>query len=232
MTIGERIRAVRQQKGMTQKQVADACNMADSAIRKYESGIQTPKIETLQRIADALGVTASSLRPPDLYWEDENGIGHTEPQHIDSEHTYLWDNMRQYRKAVGLTQKALSEKADVPLKMIRAYESDNSGYFIARAELERIAAVLQIQPETLLGDSVTAEWMQLTFQENCYRQVNEAMQKLNIAGQQEAVKRVEELTYIPRYRAKQAPQSTPPAQEGTDITPAETPPQRPQEGEE
>ena len=56
MMIGERIRAIRKQKGMTQKQIADKCGMADSAIRKYESGVVTPKIETLQRIAEALEV--------------------------------------------------------------------------------------------------------------------------------------------------------------------------------
>lgn len=56
MTVGERIKAIRKEKGLTQKQVANGCGMADSAIRKYESGLITPKIETLQRIADALGV--------------------------------------------------------------------------------------------------------------------------------------------------------------------------------
>jgi len=61
VTIGERIRALRKERGMTQKQVAEKCGMADSAIRKYESGSQTPKVETLQRIADALNVPLFSL---------------------------------------------------------------------------------------------------------------------------------------------------------------------------
>lgn len=63
MTIGERIRYFRKQKAMTQKQVADACGMADSAIRKYESGTQVPKIETLQRIANALNIPVQQLMP-------------------------------------------------------------------------------------------------------------------------------------------------------------------------
>lgn len=54
MTIGERIKEARKQKGMTQKQVADKCGMADSNLRAYELGKAKPKIETLQRIADAL----------------------------------------------------------------------------------------------------------------------------------------------------------------------------------
>ena len=61
MTVGERIKAIRKEKGLTQKQVATGCGMADSAIRKYESGLITPKFETLQRIADALNVQVLEL---------------------------------------------------------------------------------------------------------------------------------------------------------------------------
>ncbi|MGN8875284.1 helix-turn-helix domain-containing protein [Pseudoflavonifractor sp. HCP28S3_F10] len=61
MKIGEKIRFIRLEKGMTQKQVAERCGMADSAIRKYESGTQTPKIETLRRIAEALDVSIYEL---------------------------------------------------------------------------------------------------------------------------------------------------------------------------
>lgn len=61
MTVGERIKKIRLEKGMTQKQVADSCGMADSAIRKYESGQITPKFDTIQRIALALEVNPGEL---------------------------------------------------------------------------------------------------------------------------------------------------------------------------
>ncbi len=51
---GDRIRQLRKEKGLTQKQLGDLCGMADSAIRRYESGRQNPKIETLKKIASAL----------------------------------------------------------------------------------------------------------------------------------------------------------------------------------
>ena len=60
-SIGETIRKTRIEKGLTQKEVAERCGMADSAIRKYESGKVCPKIETLKRIAEALGVDPYSL---------------------------------------------------------------------------------------------------------------------------------------------------------------------------
>lgn len=61
MAVGDNIRKARLEKGLTQKQVADACGMADSAIRKYESGQVTPKYNTLQRIAYALGYSVGYL---------------------------------------------------------------------------------------------------------------------------------------------------------------------------
>ncbi|MBD9002822.1 MAG: helix-turn-helix domain-containing protein [Faecalibacterium prausnitzii] len=63
MTIGERIYFCRLERKMTQKQLAEKAGMADSAIRKYESGRITPKFETLNRIAAALEVPWTTLYP-------------------------------------------------------------------------------------------------------------------------------------------------------------------------
>jgi len=54
MTVGESIRKHRLSKGLTQKQLGELCNIAESAIRRYESGRVRPKLETLGRIATAL----------------------------------------------------------------------------------------------------------------------------------------------------------------------------------
>lgn len=59
--VGEMIRKYRIEKGMTQKKLGELCGIADSNIRKYETGKQTPKINTLQRIADALKVSIYNL---------------------------------------------------------------------------------------------------------------------------------------------------------------------------
>lgn len=59
MTLGENIKRIRQEKKLTQKQLGNLCTpkMADSAIRRYEAGKANPKIETVQKIATALGVS-------------------------------------------------------------------------------------------------------------------------------------------------------------------------------
>lgn len=61
METGELIRAARIKRGLTQKQLGDLCGMADSAIRRYESGRGNPTQRTIQRLAAALGVDPYSL---------------------------------------------------------------------------------------------------------------------------------------------------------------------------
>lgn len=61
MPTGTRIKELRKQKGLTQKQLGELCGMYESQIRKYENGNANPKIETLQKIAFVLGVPITEL---------------------------------------------------------------------------------------------------------------------------------------------------------------------------
>ncbi len=67
MPTGTKIKEIRKQKGLTQKQLGDLCGIADSNIRKYENGKQNPKIETLLKIATALECDLSDLMDSDEY---------------------------------------------------------------------------------------------------------------------------------------------------------------------
>lgn len=61
MAIGDNIKSLRKQKGMTQKQLADASGLIDSTLRTYELGKANPKPATVTRIAEALGVSIAEL---------------------------------------------------------------------------------------------------------------------------------------------------------------------------
>ena len=63
--IGEKIKSFREKQGLTQKELGSLCGMADSAIRKYESGAVKPKMTTVSRIAKALGVETLILTKDD-----------------------------------------------------------------------------------------------------------------------------------------------------------------------
>ena len=77
-SVGEIIKKLRIERGLTQKQLGELCEMADSAIRRYENGRAKPKIETLQKIANALNVNVSELRNDFQIFKDnivdESGI--------------------------------------------------------------------------------------------------------------------------------------------------------------
>lgn len=59
--IGMKIRAIRKQKNLTQKQLGERCGIAEPTIRRYELGKLNPKIETLQKIATALEVSLEDI---------------------------------------------------------------------------------------------------------------------------------------------------------------------------
>ena len=59
--IGDRIRALRRKMGLTQEEFAERADMHRSAVAKYEGGTLTPKAASLEKLANALGVTIEYL---------------------------------------------------------------------------------------------------------------------------------------------------------------------------
>ena len=75
MTIGENIRKHRKEKGLTQKKLGELCipPIAESTIRRYELGKLNPKIATIKKIADALGVSVGDIYDRSDYVKKNNG---------------------------------------------------------------------------------------------------------------------------------------------------------------
>ena len=73
MLLGERIRLLRKQKGLTQQQLANMINVTKVSISCYESGSRTPNLETFVDLVEALGTTPNYLLGRDklLAAEDE-----------------------------------------------------------------------------------------------------------------------------------------------------------------
>ena len=62
-----RVAQIRKQKGLTQKQLAEACSTTQQQIAKIEIGNGDPQLSTLKKIALALGCETKDL----LYSKDE-----------------------------------------------------------------------------------------------------------------------------------------------------------------
>lgn len=54
--LGKSIRRIRMRRNMTQRELANAAGLGESALRSYELGERSPKQNTLERIAETLDV--------------------------------------------------------------------------------------------------------------------------------------------------------------------------------
>lgn len=61
MTIAERIRLYRQQKGLSQAELAEKSQVNNKSLSRYELGSSIPPADALKNIADALGVSSDAL---------------------------------------------------------------------------------------------------------------------------------------------------------------------------
>ena len=74
-TVIDNIKRIRKEKGITQEQLAEACNTATSYIGLMEIYKNVPKLSTIERIATALGVEPQILfQKPELDKESKNKI--------------------------------------------------------------------------------------------------------------------------------------------------------------
>lgn len=275
VNIGNRIKTARQKKGMSQEELAQAIGATKAAVSRYEAGKRRPSYDQLQRIAAALGTSTSNLLPPDNYWEDENGVGHTEPQvptievhdePIQAPKVVVHDDPPEELEELEALLAKLQDGEPLvlsPEELAKLKATPKKRVSSALERMKHEGVVVEVQSplyklrsmpqsgrvarfnkkfgvdfgdgETVSLDgkmgsgksTVINELIKIT--NDPQHRIAAALDQLNDEGREKAAERVEELTEIPRYRAQNAPQDTPPAPGGTDTTPATDGPQRPQE---
>lgn len=97
MTVGEKIREKRLEKGLTQKALGEIVGIAEPTIRRYETGKLNPKIETIRKIADGLKITPFDLIGPE--WFDFQ----LDPQKLSDLQNEIttYQALEQYLKSLG-----------------------------------------------------------------------------------------------------------------------------------
>lgn len=63
MTLGERIKACRQQAGMSQEKVAELVGISRQAVTKWETNQSAPSTDNLFKLAEIFGTTVDLLLP-------------------------------------------------------------------------------------------------------------------------------------------------------------------------
>lgn len=76
-SMGEIIRTLRKEKGMTQKELADLFNITDKAVSKWERNIACPDIQIIPRLAGVLGISVEELmNAKPAFSSDHKGAGY------------------------------------------------------------------------------------------------------------------------------------------------------------
>lgn len=61
MSFGARIKQAREALGMTQKELAARCGVAENTISTYEQGKKTPRVRVIERLSKELHIPAMEL---------------------------------------------------------------------------------------------------------------------------------------------------------------------------
>lgn len=134
-TVGENIKRIRRAKGLTQKELGKKLGISQSEIAQRETGRRNPKIETVQKIANALQVPVSEIYEQDSLSKDNlSDIG---------------KRIAFYRKQCGYSQRELAEKLEIATGTLQQYELLKRN--TKRTMIQRIAKILNIKESELYG---------------------------------------------------------------------------------
>ena len=153
MALGQNIKKYRKEKKLTQKELASLAGVNEVTIRSYEAEKYRPKIETLQKIADALDVSIATLDPTlyekkitvpkfefiqkiadeliihksDIPSGQSDQIIHELVNEILAKETNcntIGHRIKLSREALGLSQRDLANMINISEEAISKYESD------------------------------------------------------------------------------------------------------------
>ena len=110
--IGEKIKQIRKERGYTQKELAELCEIATITLRQYESGKRTPSMSMFKKLSDALKVDIFDLLTfgtEPLTEEQEKELEQNDKELEELEHLHLQGYDVFMSDAEVRTRKAFSK---------------------------------------------------------------------------------------------------------------------------
>lgn len=205
--ISNRIKELRKQKNITQKELAERLHVSQVAINYWENGKREPSISMLFDIAKALGVSYFELMTG--IKENKNSIG---------------SNIRLFREKMNLTQKELADLSGLTYENIKDYEECKKNASLD--DLKKIAAALNINEleldnqifyayndnnvyKTIIANNKIYDAKDEKINDDYIYCVGDIavsdknllkeFHALNLDGKAEAIKRVSELKFVDKY---------------------------------
>ncbi len=216
MTFGENLKAIREQKGLSQRELGERLGVRQQTVAQYENAEDQPKMKTIRRLATALDIPIYRLVSN---WQDfssdefceDLATSTTQKNDIKKDLLTEGELIKAARKSRGLTQKQLAEKSGLAVVTIQQYERN-----LRQPRLEnikKIALALNMLTDDLLSPVNILEssdfdkekmeyWEPGYFTESHTLKLNAFFKRLNVFGQEKAIEQVELLTKIPEYTKK------------------------------
>lgn len=223
MSVSENIKNLRKQRNMTQKQLAAQTGLAVITIQQYEAGKYVPKIEALKKIAVALECEVSDIDEsiyiiPSYKPTTEK----MEWYKLEAEVTQIYEKAQTGKELTSKEQQKIidyekqfksqaSKREEAAKKAPRAFIIENGKSVEADRPIKFTSpsrSHAQAEAYELFHSLLSEEWTMSQEQEVTAVQLKKilgAYDRLNTAGRTEAVKRVDELTELPRYTRPDAP---------------------------
>lgn len=132
ISTGNKIKLLRQEKNITQKELGAELNLAESTISLYESDKRTPDNGTLIDIARFFGVSTDYLL----------GSGQDD--------MFAGERIKTLRKNMGISVETIAERSGLNRATIYRYENGDIEKISAKT-LSKISEVLNTTPQYLLG---------------------------------------------------------------------------------
>lgn len=229
MGIGNNIRNIRKEKGMTLQQIADIMGCSPQLISQYESGKRQPKLETIEKIATALGCNVSDIRGFDgsirvkmtreliEINRIENKIENDRENVTEEEYKVLYDyyNSDQFKENWKHISQNMKKALDVYNNMI-GNVTPSGDIVYADSDVLEYNRIMDKQKNNegftpydkhFISDYINKsplvrDWFienGLKSKEKNLERIQSAYENLNDEGREEAAKRIEELTEIERY---------------------------------
>ncbi len=120
MEIGNQIRSLRAQRGVTQETMAAALGVLPQTVSKWETGVTAPDIQLLPAISAYFGVTIDAL------------FALTDQQRVERIRNMLWDNRDMEEAVLDREAQFLQDKA--------RREPENGGVWTILAQMENFKA--------------------------------------------------------------------------------------------
>ncbi|MGI9951735.1 helix-turn-helix transcriptional regulator [Moorellaceae bacterium AZ2] len=135
ISIGPKLRQLREERGISLETLADMLDIAPDCMREVEEGTRRLSAATLAEVANILGVDIS-------YFQQENG------RPTNEEDNRLGAKLRRLREQKGFTLNELSRRSGVSLAHISEIERGRSTASLKT--LEKLAAALEVSTSSLL----------------------------------------------------------------------------------